>query len=315
MVPIRTTVEPERDRAWVIAECLRIVRVDCPDLEPPARRLFARIQPPRWELEWELPRWLGAAFGLSDRVVTDIVVSTVLGLGSIRLQDDLVDGDVPPGEIDGARLLQAVLFDAALERYRAMFGVGSPFWAEVDRRMQQWHAATQGSGPGDAGAGRPVPDAGHLATRGAPLHVSAYAVCLAADRPDLYAALGRSLDHLLEAQVLYDHVVDWEADLDAGRWNAFVAALSRGPDGPADRERCRIAVRVSLMTSRDADAYFAGIGDQLSRASDDAERLPIPVPRLVEHLRSMATQFDVHAAAYREHYRELGDRAARLLVQ
>jgi hypothetical protein len=314
IVPIQPTVEADEDRARVTAECLRIVRGGCPDQAPLAETLFARVQPPRWELEWDLPRWLGEAFGLDDRVVTDIVVSNVLGLGSIRLQDDLVDGDVPFDEIAGARRLQAALYEAALQPYRAMFDARSPFWPALDQRMRQWRVATRACGPTNA-AGDQVPDASRLATRGAPLHVSVLAVCLAAGHPECYPPLGRSLDHLLEAQVLYDDAADWVADLDAERWNAFVAALSPVPDGPTDRKRRRNAIIVSLMTSDDATAYFERIRDQFSRAIAAADQLPVPVPRLVEHIRSLASQFEKNVASHQEHFHELGNRAARLLVQ
>ena len=38
-----------------------------------AQAVIARLQPPRWTLEWHLPRWLGRAFGVDPVVVDDLV--------------------------------------------------------------------------------------------------------------------------------------------------------------------------------------------------------------------------------------------------
>lgn len=303
------------DFRLVAAEFDRVVRSRCPEQVALAGRLFDRIGPDRWRLEWSLPVWLGKAVGLHPEIVAGVVRSTVMGLGAIRLEDDLADGEVAPEEIAGARVLLAVLFDAAIQPYRAMFDDRSPFWAELDRRMDEWRAAARDgtATPANLGADGRAGDAGRLAARGAPLHIPACAVCLAADRPELYPALGRSLDHVLEAEVLYDHAADWQADLEAGRWNAFVVAMSSETDARAHRERRRAAVRVGLMTSDRAQAYFDRIGDHLSTAIALAEQLPVPVPPLVEHLRSFVAEIDAQGASYRDRYRELGDRSARLL--
>ena len=301
----------------------RIVRERCPGQSSLARTLFERIGPDRWTLEWSLPVWLGEALGLDPPVIAEIVLSDVMGLGSIRLEDDLIDGEVPPEEVGAARLLSAVLFEAALEPYRAMFDGRSPFWAELDRRMTEWRSAAEDDAPtvpAEDGAptvpaqGDREPHAGRLAARAAPLHVPAYAVCLATGRPDVYPLLGRALDHALEALVLYDAAADWEADLTSGRRNAFVAALAGETDAAASADGRRTAVRVALMTSDRARAYFDAIGDRLSRAIALTEQLPVPIPRLINHLRSVAAEVDARGGSYADHYRRLGDRTARLMV-
>ena len=311
----RRVANAELDVGGIAAEFDRVVRLACPEQLQLARRVFDRIQPDRWRLEWSLPLWLGEAFSLRPEVIAKIALSNVMGLASVRLEDDLVDGDVPPEEIAGTRVLSAVLFDAALQPYQAMFDGNSPFWAQLSGRMAEWRAASRHNGPTNTCAADLEPDAWCLPARGAPLHISAYAVCLAVDRPELYAALGRCLDHVLEALVLCDHAADWEADLDAGRWNAFIAAMSGHPEVPTQREPLRSAVRVALMTSNDAEVFFARIGDHLSRAIAETEELPVPVPRLVDHLRSLAAQIQDHGASYRVHFRGLGDQAARLLFR
>lgn len=299
---IRSTDVPELDIASLAIAYQWRVREACPEHVAPAIRLLERLPPGRWTLEWYLPWWLGQAFGLDREVSTEIVLSTLLGLGWIRLQDDLADGDVRLEDLAAARTLSAGLYEAALVPYRARFGPTSPFWGRLDQWMREWERATRN-------------DAYLLAGRGAPLKIPAYAVCLLADRQDVFPVLERCLDEALEALVLFDHVGDWEADLDAGRWNAFVAALSNGPQGPEQRRLHRSKVFVALMTTDAVDAYFARIEHGLLRAATHAETLEPPLPSLVGHLREFSAGVIERGEAVREHYHGLGERAVELLVR
>ena len=303
LLTIRSTDVPELDFASLAIAFERRVREACPEHLALARRLLERLPPRRWTLEWYLPWWLGRAFELDREVTREIVLSTILGLGSIRLQDDLADGDVGPEDFAAARTLSAALYEAALAPYRARFDPASPFWGQLDVWMQAWERATR--------------DDDHLllAERGAPLKVPAFAVCLLADRLDAFPVLERCLDLALEALVLFDHVGDWEADLDAGRWNAFVAALSSGPQAADRRRRHRSRVFAALLTTDAVDAYFARIEHGLLRAAAHAETLQPPVPSLVEHLREFSNGVRERGETVREHYHGLGDRAAELLVR
>ena len=274
----------------------------CPEHLGLAIRLVERLPPARWTLEWHLPWWVGRALGLDPLIAREIVLSNVLGLGSIRLQDDLVDGEVAEEDVAATETLAAALYEAALLPYRARFGAVSPFWRHLDACMDAWQRATRD-------------DRHELAGRGAPLRISAFAVCLLAGRPDAYPALERCLDDALEALVLYDHVADWEADLDAGRWNAFVAAASSGPQVAGQRDSNRSAAYVAMLTTDAVGSYHARIEGGLLRAAAAADSLEVPIPALAAHLRALATDVNVHGASMREHYQDLGDRAARLLLR
>lgn len=303
---IRTIAVPDLDVVDVLAACERGVREACPEQLALALQLLERLTPERWTLEWRLPSWLGAAFGLDRRIVRELVVSNVLGLGSIRLQDDLADGEVAPDDVVGARTLGAALYEAALEPYRAHFDSESPFWAHLDAWMAEWRTATEQDA---AVAGD------HLVGRAAPIRISVFAVCLLADRRDAFPALDRCLDHALQALVLYDQVADWESDLEAGRWNAFVASVSSGPQLAERRERHRRATLVGLMTTDALSSYVTRIELALGRAATVAEGFDVLVPPLVAYLRAFGTDVSERATAWQEHYRNLGDRAARLLLQ
>jgi hypothetical protein len=300
------------DVAGVAGAYERRIREACPEHLTLASRLLDRLPPARWTLEWYLPWWLGQAFALDPSLTRGIVLSNVLGLGSIRLQDDLADGEIDANDVDGARALAAAMYDLALEPYHAWFDAASPFWRHLDSRMDAWRAASGGRPveSGDASATGPVPD---LAARGAPLHIAAIALCLLAGRIELYPALESCLDRALEALVLYDHAADWEADLDAGRWNAFVAASSPGPQVPEVRDRHRAATYVAMLTGDAVADYFGRIDEGLLRAAAIADALNPSVPPLADHLRRFAVGVRDQGAAINERYQDLGDQAAKLL--
>lgn len=289
---------PDLDIAGMLAAFERRVIEVCPEQQSLARALIERLPPSRWTLEWYLPWWLGYAFGLEADVARELVLSNVLGLGSIRLQDDLADGEVAPADVEGAGILSAALYDAALEPYRVWFTPASSFWGELDRRMTAWRRNA----------------AEDLAARGAPLHVSAMAASLLGGKSGVDPSLVACLDRALEALVRYDHVSDWESDLDAGRWNVFIAAVSSGPQTRAARERHRIAVRVALMTSSVADEQFLLIRDALLEAAVLATKVEPSIPPLTRYLRSFSAEVEAWGLAFATHYRSLGDRAARLLL-
>jgi hypothetical protein len=317
---IRPAAVPDLDVAQVAAAWERHVHERCPGQLPLATRLFERLAPERWSLEWRLPSWLGAAFGLDRAIADELVSSNVLGLGSIRLQDDLADGEVAPDEVAGARLLSAALYEAALDPYLARFDRDSGFWGRLDGWMAEWRAATERDGAArddrlTARHDRLAVRDDRLAARAAPIRISAFAVCLLTDRAEAFPALDRCLDHALEAMVLYDDLADWEADLDAGRWNAFVASVSSGPQLAEGRDDHRRAILVALMATDALTSYVARIEEALERAVTGAEGFVVPVPALAAFLREYAADVQARATAWQAHYRDLGDRAAALLLQ
>lgn len=296
----------ELDITGISAEYARLVSAAAPAHAALALRVLDRLSPSRWVLEWHLPWWLGEAFGLDRGTSREIVLSNLLGLASIRLRDDLADGEVAEGERIAAGELGDALYAAALAPYRARFDGGSPFWGGLDARMTEWRVAVAANDGSDATS---------LAARGAPLRISSLAICLLAGRPQAVPPLDRCLEHALEALVLYDHFGDWEADLDSGRWNAFVAATSAGPQLAGAHDRHRSATFVALMTTDAVTRYFARIDEGLLQSAAIADTLSPPVPPLSAHLRRFGADLREQAASIQGHYRELGDRAEKLLLQ
>jgi len=317
----------ELDAADVAAAYERRVAAIAPEQVPDAMHLLDGLDPKRWRLEWHLPLWLGNALGLDRGVSTEIAVSNVLGLASLRLRDDLVDGAVDGDDLAAAPALIATLFEASIGAYRSRFPPASRFWKQLDRWMIEWKTATEDNGqpgpadgsmdpadyPADYPAARladPDRSPGYLSRRGAPLKISAYAVCLLTRRTAAFPAIEQCLDHALAAMVLYDHVCDWQEDLASGRWNAFVAATGISQRAE-DHDRARAGVLAALMTGDALEQSFARINGELGQAINASDQ--IGVPALATHLSALAIQLQDDGNVMRAHYAELGERAAEAM--
>lgn len=242
-----------------------------PDHTDLANRTLARVQPEGWQIEWGLPGWLSETYGLDAARARQLVLSNVLGLCSIRLQDDLADGEVADNERDSSGQLAALLYSAALDIYRAYFPPDSIFWEHVTQTMRAWRAATDRANQlnlGQVTLLRTLESgpAQCLAALGAPLKLCAQAVLLMTGQT-MPSTLNDLLDHALIAAVLHDHALDCESDLQAGRWNLFVAAVSGLPQDPIHRAENRAGVARAWMMTGLPHLYFEQVDHHLESAA------------------------------------------------
>ncbi len=299
---MRPTHGPELDVALLVSAFEVRIAWMRPAERDLALRTLRRLTPDDWTLEWYVPWWLGDAFGLGRDESADLVLSNVLGLVSIRLQDDLLDGDVADADVEAATRVGHALLDEALAGYRRRFEPGSPFWLFLERSLAEWRRASTTDGP------LTWPE---VARRGAPLTIAAFAICLMTDRLDRWDLVDRCLGHALAALVRYDHVCDWEDDLRGGRWNGFIAGISPLPQDDAHREGNRRRVQAALMTRGAAQAEFDAVRGDALRAARLAARLGCPP--LAAHLNSYAKKIAAQGAAVEAHYRAAAERAAELM--
>ncbi len=263
---------PQDFSRTVARDFLQTVQRVAPARASLARRTLRRIPPTRWQIEWFLPYWLGESFGLDKKIAREFVLSNVLGLAAIRLYDDLADAEVRADETNSVTELAGALYAAALEVYHPFFSPGSPFWISVDAHMSAWRAATARVNQlhmrdlmslhtleSDA--------AQSLAQLGAPLKIPARAICELTGW-EHFEALDELLDHAFLAAVLHDHVVDCQADLEAGRWNLFVAAVSLLPQDRASVTANRARVAEAWMTGETPRVFFENIARHVRRAQE-----------------------------------------------
>ena len=302
---------PDLDTRAVVDAAIDRMRSADPAHFAAVAAVLARLDPARWTLEWYLPWWLGHAFELSTDVAFDLVVSDVLGLASVRIEDDLVDGHVPVEEIASSRTLSRTLYEEALRPYRAWFGPRHEIWTRIEAWMREWRDAALADDSDAIDVDGAGPATRRLAARATPLRIPAYAVCVLAGREQDFATVDRLLDHALAALVLYDHLVDREDDLDAGRWNALVAAASPLPQTAEHRDRNRAALRVALMTDGAADELGRRIEAELEVAAAVSEGLGCPP--LTDFLREAGARAREQALEVDAHYRDVAEQATRLL--
>jgi hypothetical protein len=285
----------------------RLTALPSPDRSV-ALRTLARLDPERWALEWHLPWWIGGSLGVAPAVALELVVGNVLGLIAIRLEDDLEDGEVAARSVRASGTAHELALDLAIDAYRALVPGESPFWTELRRLLAERRS------PERQPESLSIDQLGspsmlrRLANRGSPLKVAPLACCHLAGRLGEWPAMQDGLEHALAALVLYDDVIDWEIDLAAGRWNAFVA-VSATPDLPPGRRETDVLA--ALMTGSILDAYFGLIDHELGRATAWASLGCQPLAR---HLRGYAASVSRQGADWAAYYREVGDRATELLM-
>lgn len=235
-------------------------------------RLLVKLSPPQWQLEWCLPRWLGDSYGLPPDVTETLILANVTGLIFVCLQDQLADEGVPPADLPAAICLGAALHRQWIRYYHPLLDATSPFWRAFDDIMAQWmHALAASNRMPDVDFPTLLQrEPGLLAHRAAPLKVCCAAAAYLARRVDLLPPLAAALDHLHVAAVLLDHVHDWQDDLQAGRYNAFVHFASPTPQTLEQREHNRQCVYEELFLGQAGHAYFAHALDHLELARDQA---------------------------------------------
>ena len=238
-----------------------------PDLVEFGGQTLDRVSPPDWTLEWYLPLWLGRRFELTPAQERQLVLNSAWGLISVRLSDDLQDGELPERAASLARRLGPFCYDQAVAGYHSLFDQDSPFWNLFHLYLARWRAsAADQAGPELTIDPANPASARGLADRGAPLKIAAAAACFLAGRGDAVPPIEALLNDILLALVLYDHAADWTQDLAAGRTNAFVACLSPGPQTPDQSETRRSQVLGKLFLGDASRAYFDSISALISSA-------------------------------------------------
>lgn len=271
-------------------------------------RVLDRITPPNWTLEWSLPGWLGSTLGLGAPAVTSLTLANVFGLAFVKLQDDLIDGELAEDDQPVAQLLATALHRRWLLVYARALPGESPFWDDFESYMVQWAAATLASRQGwfRTFAAWTDQELLTLGWRGAPLKTCAAAACRLARRDELIPQLEAALDRLLIGAVLLDHAVDWSDDLVRGRPNAFVAYCSSLPQGPAHQEANQRAVLAELTAGRAGQPYFRLLRRELAAAQATARAAGcVPFARYVSWLqRAIISYRQGLAAVTRDHLRQ-----------
>src|SRR5512143_3995595 len=145
-----------------------------------------------------------------------------------------------------------------------------PTWRRGSRGLS-WRRRSRSTGQ----CSRPSPRSGtsstagsrSLATRGAPLKAGARAMTLLGGHGSAWPLVEGCLEAALTALALYDDASDWELDLEAGRWNAFVAAAGVADQRPASRVANRTRVLLALLNDGAATRGYGLVSAEAGRAA------------------------------------------------
>ena len=93
----------------------------------------------------EPPLLAGESFGWPSKRHDVFVLSNVLGLAYIRLQDAVIDGERWASRHSCRPLLSTVLYRRWLQVYIDLFGGDGQFWGYFDRFLDEWLSAAADS--------------------------------------------------------------------------------------------------------------------------------------------------------------------------
>lgn len=272
-----------------------------PSLAEDGDRMLDRLTPHRWLLEWGLPLWLGESYGLADEVSLTLALCNLLGLTYVRIQDDLTDGEVVAPHRSASMALATVAFQQAIISYARLFGDDERFWMALEQRLGQWAqslAARPDLLPGFT-AHPQHPALRRLSHAGAPAHIGLAGACLLSQRDDLLPRLSAALDDWLLANVLLDHARDWQADLEAGRYNYFIAHTTAIEQIPSHSQAIRRHLLELTYLGDGGQAYFDFVLALLANAQVTAR--PAACTRLSLYLEWFAGQVKADLGDDRQH--------------
>lgn len=272
-----------------------------------------RVTPQRWLLEWGLPLWLGESFGLTTNAAHTLALCNILGLAYIRIQDDLADGDLSAALRPGLVALSSIAFQQAMAHYARFFASDERFWTALELRLGQWaQGLTFRADLAPNYTAQPDHQSLYrLSHAGAPVHIGLVAACLLSHRGDILPRLGAALDDWLLASVLLDHARDWTADLEAGRYNYFIAHSTAIEQAPAQRQSIDQAMLQMILLGDGGESYFDFVRKLLKSAHNAAQ--PAGCARLNAYLEWFAEQTAADLREYRQQAAEPLRAASRLL--
>ena len=175
-----------------------------------------------------LPFWLNDIFGLSRDTCCVLALGSAYTLLHFLAQDELMDEPVSQASRTELATLSSLFFSGLNRQYRRCFESDSPFWAHLDRYVEQWGESTLWECHQHWGQPAPYPDHELLlvARKNAPLKVPVAAMGLLSHREHLIVGLDTAIDHAMLTFQMLDDLRDWRADLANLHYSHFLALVA-----------------------------------------------------------------------------------------
>ena len=167
----------------------------------------------------------------------------------------------------------------------------SNLWIDFDNCMAQWLRTTRNQPPAAVFHSYTETDFLRLAWRGAPLKMNCTAAGNLAGRETDIIPLTAAVDNILIVKSMLDDFFDWAEDLEAGRYNVFIAYCSDLPQTSASRDANQHAVLKEIYFGETARPYFDILRNRLLIAKKIAQSVGC------KGLSDFITWFDGEATA------------------
>jgi hypothetical protein len=274
---------PDDDIRRVGQRFISEVSAFTPGLENLAHETLATISRPNWGLEWGLSRWVGKAMGLSPEEVESLVLANIYMLAFGRILDDVVDGEQHPADCGSGHsaMMMAALHHLWLSQYAIVLADAGPrdraFWSYFRQYMSEWLGVLmQDTHPAHTFPCYERADWEWLAWQGAPLKICCAAACILSNREGAIPPLVAAVDDIMIAVEMLDATFDWVGDLEAGRYNCFVAYCSDLPQTQEHIDGNRRAVLEEIHLGKAAKPFFDLMCGRLAEAAGVAAKVPCP---------------------------------------
>jgi hypothetical protein len=191
-----------------------------------------------------------------------------------RVLDDLADQDDQPYNGNGT-VLGSALHHAWTRQYIHLFNSHQAdhcalvrFWDYFNIYIGEWLRATLNTTGEEFPPFASYTDADfeRVATRGAFLKICPAAACILAGQLDLIPPLISAIEYLTIGVVMLDEQFDWAKDLEAGRYNTFIAYCSELPQTAPNRETNQEMILKEIYLRRSGQPYFDILCGHLQRA-------------------------------------------------
>ncbi|HEY9246530.1 MAG TPA: hypothetical protein VIO11_06770 [Candidatus Methanoperedens sp.] len=264
-----------------------------PGLYSQGQELLDRISTRNWALEWGLPRWLGEAYNLPESTIHELILANIFMLGFVRIIDDVIDDDFQPSysAIEGIstpthqlsfsannKHNHAILLGTLLQNlwYKHHVRLLSQTEAKISARqscdnglvpsyldaatqsLSEWINVTsdQERRPTHGFSAFTETDYLRIGHRGSVLKTCCIAACLVAGRDTEIQPLTIAIDHILIGVGMKDDILDWLSDLQAGRYNVFIAFCSDLAQTAEFRSANELAVLRAIYIDQKIDSFF-----------------------------------------------------------
>lgn len=226
--PTRYTRAIQPDLAWMHEQCLAYCDQLPEALMKLAHRYLERLSSEKAQLEWCLPLWLAQSLGVSRDVARTMGVTNVLGMIYVRIQNDVMDGDVASEDVANLLTLSSLLYTRCLRLFTTVFAAESPFWGYLQACLQEWAAAIAWERQGHYQRLARYTEEEILwvtAGKGAPEKICCAGLAILADREGAIPHLAKALDLRSTIAQLFDDFCDWREDWQRGRYNIFLSMV------------------------------------------------------------------------------------------